>query len=352
MITSTIVTFHWQPPAGGHRWVQAHPVTDNWSITRETVQVLRAVGFPMFWETYGKPETKYEPLEKASGLFRQLAALEPSPEAILAFADQYGPLTPGRLFVLEGKHGKLPRPPLPRSFTTSPIRPVNTGRAEELKWIGQWLFGGAVPGDSLEFWQQNIRALKALVDLWDALKNRDRKAIEQVAHFTWQGKKRVISLVDGLGTPLDEPIRFDQASSETLTLPRAAEHALIGALARFTSNAASISLFPPGSRNERRLAIVPRSLRDAVWLQFALAVLENKTFRECEVCGKAFEISPQVARTSRTLCSAACKARAHRQRRDQALKLASQGVAAKQIAKRVGSKLSTVQNWLSQAQEQ
>jgi hypothetical protein len=350
MITSTVVAFRWQPPSAGHHWVTAHPVTDNWSITREKVQVLTSRGFPMFWESYGRPGEEYEPLETASGLFRELAALETEPNTILAFADKYGPLTPGRLFVREGHRGKLPRPPLPRSLTASPVRPLNTGRAdaEDLEWTGQWLLGGAVAGDSLEYWQENIRALKALVSLWDALKQRDHKAIEQVARFTWQDKKRVIGLVDEQGNSLGRSVRFDRPSSDSLTLQRAAEHALIRALAGFTSAAASISLFPPASRHERRLAIVPRSLRDAIWLQFALAVLENKTYRECEVCGKPFEISPQVARTSRTLCSTACKARAHRQRRDQAVKLASQGVAAKQIAKRVGSKLSTIQHWLSQ----
>jgi hypothetical protein len=352
MLTSTVVSFRWQPPAAGHRWVQAHPVTDNWAIAREKVEVLAPCGFPMFWETYGKPETAYEPLETASGLFRELAALDAGHEAILAFANKYGPLTPGRLFVLVGKQGKLPRPPLPRSHTQGPVRPLNTGGHDDgLEWTGKWLMSGAVAGDSLEFWHKHIRAIRALLGLWDALQRRDRAAIERVAQFTWQEKKRAIGLVDELGNSLGESIRFDQASSASLTLPRAAEHALIRALAGFTSDAASIRLFPPASRHVRRLAIVPRSLIDAIWLQFALAVLENKTYRECEVCGKPFEISPQVARTSRTLCSAACKARAHRQRRDQALKLASQGVAPRQIAKRVGSQLSTVQNWLSEAKE-
>ena len=169
MITSTVVAFRWQPPAAGHRWVNAHPVTDNWSITREEVQVLRPSGFPMFWETYGRSGGEYEPLETASGLFRELAALDPGPDGILAFADQYGPLTSGRLFVLEGKHGKLPRPPLPRSLTASPVRPLNTGNADELEWSGQWLLGGAVAGDSLEYWRENIRALKALVGLCSSI---------------------------------------------------------------------------------------------------------------------------------------------------------------------------------------
>ena len=353
MITSTVVFFRWQPPASGHRWVNAHPVTDNWSIAREKLQVLTPCGFPMFWETYGKPEAEYEPLESASGLFRELAALDPTPEAILTFADKYGPLTSGRLFVPEGKHGKLPRPPLPRSYTQGPVRPVNGRKAdeEELEWTGKWLVNGAIAGDSLEHWQENIRALKALVGLWDALQQRDQKGIESVARFTWQDKKRVIGLVDVLGKPLHHPIRFDQPTSDSLTLSRAAGHALIRALGECISPSSAISLFPPGSRHEHRLAIVPQSLRDAIWLQFAFAVLENKTYRECEVCGKPFEISPQVARTSRTLCSAACKARAHRQRRDQALKLANQGMTARQITKRVGSQLSTVQKWLSEAKE-
>ena len=40
------------------------------------------------------------------------------------------------------------------------------------------------------------------------------------------------------------------------------------------------------------LRFVPASLGDAIWLQFAEAVCGDKTFRECLVCGKPFEISP------------------------------------------------------------
>lgn len=58
--------------------------------------------------------------------------------------------------------------------------------------------------------------------------------------------------------------------------------------------------------------------------------------------------SPQVARTNRTLCSNACKAKAHRQRREQALELAAKGLTPRQIAKQVGSQLSTVQKWLEE----
>ena len=69
----------------------AHPVTDNWAITREKVEVLTPCGFPMFWETYGKPEAAYEPLETASGLFRELAALDPGPEADTGLRQQIRP---------------------------------------------------------------------------------------------------------------------------------------------------------------------------------------------------------------------------------------------------------------------
>jgi hypothetical protein len=146
-------------------------------------------------------------------------------------------------------------------------------------------------------------------------------------------------------------IRFDEASSAALTLQQAAEHALIRALDTHTVDCASISLYGPTSPHHTKLAIVPRSLRDAIWLHFALAVIGHKKYGACDVCGKPYEISPQVARTNRTLCSAACKARAHRQRRDLAIKLAAEGRTPRQIAKQVGSQLSTVQKWLTEKKE-
>ena len=352
MIASTVVYFRWQPPVTGHRWALARPVTDLWSVAREKAQVLcPRNGFPMFWKYYGKEESIYEPLEVASGLFRELAAIDPSTEGILPFADRYGPLTPGRLFVPEGNRESFPKPPRPSSPSYEPVRPINSGDVNQQEWSGHWVLRGAVMGDSLEDWQGNIRDLKALVGLWDAFGRKDRRLIENVVQFDWDGKKRLVRLIDEGGRELDDPVLWDQPSSVSLTLQKAAQHALLRALTSRTTNGSSISLHRAESPHHTKLAIVPRSLRDAIWLQFALAVIGHKKYGACDVCGKPYEISPQVARTNRTLCSAACKARAHRQRRDRALKLDSEGRTPKQIAKQVGSQLSTVQKWLTEAKE-
>ena len=347
MITPAVVYFTWLPPANGFEWVAAHPVANDWSIENRKTLVLAPKGFPMGWEHYGREEGAYEPLAVASGLFRELAAVEPEPDAVMAFADQYGPLTRGQLFVPVDSKQKWPKPPATCKLAYGYLRPQSEEGQEANLWAGQWHMKGAVSGDSFSDWQENIRALKTLVALWDAIGQRKVPAIEKHARLTKRGNRQSIVLVDDEG-PLGEPLTF--APPSKLTLQAAAEYALIKAIAGRINYSTSIDLFPPGSPHSRKLAVVPQSLRDAIWLQFGLAVLEQKKFRSCEVCGRPFEVSPQVARTNRTLCSPACKARAHRQRRDQALKLADKGMTAKQIAKRVGSQLSTVEKWLAERQ--
>jgi hypothetical protein len=351
MQTPAYAYFTWQPPAHGHHWVEARPVANDWSVRKETVPVLTTAGNPMFWQHYGKAGTEYRPLETESGLFRELAAIEPEPDAIRAFADRYGPLTPGRLFVPPGVHHKFPRPPRPKSYSERLIRPHNAGDPETQLLLAEWFLLRAVIGESFELWKSTIHELQTLVSLWDALVRRERKRIEQFAHLGSEGKKRTVTLVHASGEILQEPVRWDEPSSARLTLAAGAEHALLLALNRRVSAKAYVSLLPLSMPPHRKLLICPETLRDALWLQFALAVLERKSFRACEVCGKPFEISPQVARTNRLLCSAACKARAHRQRRELALKLAGDGLSVEQIAERVGSQPATVAGWMDSIRE-
>lgn len=345
MITPATVHFTWLPPANGFEWISAHPVAIDWSIENRKTLVLTPKGIPMGWDLYGREEGAYEPLSKASGLFRELAAVEPEPDAVMAFADQYGPLTRGQLFVPVDSKQTWPKPPATCKLAYAYLRPKSDEGQEASLWEGAWHMKGAVSGDSFSYWQENIRALKALVALWDAIGKRDLAAIEKHARLTKRGNRQSIVLVDDEGQ-IEEPITFTPPSK--LTLHSAAEYALIKTIAARIYYTTSIDLFPPGSARSRKLAVVPQSLRDAIWLQFGLAVLEQKKFRSCDVCARPFEVSPQVARTNRTLCSPACKARAHRQRRDQALKLADKGMTARQIAKRVGSQLSTVEKWLKE----
>jgi hypothetical protein len=62
------------------------------------------------------------------------------------------------------------------------------------------------------------------------------------------------------------------------------------------------------------LGIRATSLIGALWLQFVMAVAEGRSFRACEVCGKSFELRPEINRKSRYYCSDACRVKAFRLR--------------------------------------
>jgi hypothetical protein len=346
MITSATVYFTWTPPASGHYWASARPVNANWSIAKRPTQVLVAKGLPPTFRPYGKKGGQYQPFETASGLFRELANVAPEPDAILAFADRYGPLTLGSLFVPVDLNRPFPKPPATCSLAHLEL-PTTKEWRDAVLWAGEWNMRGALSGDRLDRWQANIRALQVLVRLWDALKADSRKGIEKYAQLHKTDGRTSMVVIDETGNQLDEPIEF-APDNRDLSLQVAAEHALARAVDKRFSDSSAVSLYPPRSRHSRKLAIVPRTLEAGIWLQFALAIAEDKRFRDCEVCGRPFEISPQVARTNRTLCSNACKAKAHRHRREQALELAAKGLTPRQIAKQVGSQLSTVQKWLGE----
>jgi hypothetical protein len=64
--------------------------------------------------------------------------------------------------------------------------------------------------------------------------------------------------------------------------------------------------------------LVPDSLLSALWLQFALAIAEDKRFRRCKQCGRWFQVyQDEDRRTARKeFCQDACKSRDYRLRRE------------------------------------
>jgi hypothetical protein len=92
----------------------------------------------------------------------------------------------------------------------------------------------------------------------------------------------------------------------------------------------------------------PSTLAQALWLQFAEAVCQDKDFRKCEVCGKPFELSPGVARTNRRLCSTNCKVKAHRKRKARVVQLWERGITLPTILRESGSEPERVKKWLAE----
>lgn len=349
MYASMHLYFQWQLLSSDLRWVAGRQVEADWSLAKEDELVLAPRGFPFGWDFSVRKGSEYQPLESCTGLFRELARLDDSPEAIQAFAEAYGPLSFGRLFVPTDHSQTLPR--LSKAERVAhPYRAVDEQMSKEARdYAASWVLHGVVQGDSLADWRQTIHKLRALVAIWDAIQSQDHVALKARTRFVTVRKRAEITLLDESGKVIDGPRAFSEQDSIDVSLFLAAECALTSTLAMHVNGGSSVTLHSPKSNQRNKLALVPRSLRDAIWLQFTLAVIEHKKFGACEVCGKPFEISPQVARTNRKLCGSACKAKAHRQRREQALRLADSGRTPKQIAKQVGSHLTTVQKWLAEA---
>jgi transposase-like protein len=83
-----------------------------------------------------------------------------------------------------------------------------------------------------------------------------------------------------------------------------------------------------------------------LWVQFALAVAENKTYGRCQLCNRSFELAPQVNRADRLFCSNNCRVKAYQRRRKQALTMHRQGGSIREIAKATASDLDTVKKWI------
>jgi hypothetical protein len=88
----------------------------------------------------------------------------------------------------------------------------------------------------------------------------------------------------------------------------------------------------------------------AVWMQFALSLMEGKRYRMCETCGKEFEESAGVNRSHQEFCSNKCRVKAFRRRQKEAMQLHAKGVKLRDIAKRVGSTVETIKGWIAQQQ--
>lgn len=74
-------------------------------------------------------------------------------------------------------------------------------------------------------------------------------------------------------------------------------------------------------RDDRELVLAPNNtLIDALWLQFALAVSENKIFRHCTWCNTPFHAKGKQVKAERVFCSNSCKSLDYRHRKEHAAK--------------------------------
>jgi hypothetical protein len=229
------------------------------------------------------------------GIFRDFAGLQPTPAAVLTFANRYGALR---------------REPDREPFS---------------------------------FWRQGILQMAALVRLSDAVSAGDWKKIpEALEPF----------LADAaLATAADiRPLRQKRKRGEMISRN---EQVHVAVMRLYHAIAPLERLAGEGSWNSVSGAVEvrlkPADLLGYLFLQLGVAFLEGRRFRQCPGCGKWWLLAPGVNRADRSTCSGYCRLKLYRQRRAQAVVLHQQGWVAEEIAKEIGSEVSKVKSWLAEA---
>ena len=245
----------------------------------------------------------YEPL-KASGLFLEFSKLK-SQNDILQFANQHGDI----------------------------VKTYDIGDSAK-RQEGRWDHGS-----SLTKWRAEIGDLRTLVQIWEAIEDRNTKALGSL--ITWKAKGVRYEIKTPkfnnrawLAHPELHDTRLARFKPGDVLGP--SEYALQAEINRriadpkYLGDGNEVAIAPrlvwcPGERSadgtpprpdhHQRLIFKPSSLLAAMWLQFAQAVTGEYQLKRCEGCGKYFQAGPGGRRADASTCSDTCRQRKRRKPR-------------------------------------
>jgi hypothetical protein len=244
---------------------------------------------------------QYQPLRDYPRLYREFGSLPGQPETIKAFAERYGLLGVGR------------------DVTDSE--------------------GRAVHAESIEIWNDEIRAMYGVLVRTDAIRQGFVKGslahhlIDSASHEKASSeidpneaqKHRVQDLRDWLLRTLNDRLRqhvFTQVVEE-------------------------------GGR--RRFVQEPTTLLGALWLQCGRAIISERDFRQCQYCRKTFEVATALTgrkkrRPDARFCPGnVCRAKFHQARKFEARRRKRrEGQPIWQIADEMNVPAARVQKWLEE----
>ena len=129
------IEFTWKRARAGYQWLD----TDHGRLLCAVDAVQ-----PDWQNSFERYETTYQPLEERTGLFREFAALEPSEQQVLSFANRFGLLGAGSDRELDSRYGRV-----------------------------------SVYGELLELWKEEIEAFKLALEAWDVVAAGSRQALAE-----------------------------------------------------------------------------------------------------------------------------------------------------------------------------
>jgi hypothetical protein len=302
-----IAKFAWLRPKKSHQWVTG-PSGQLW-LTGDCTG-----------------STAYYPFQEFTGLFRDFAAIEPTPEAILDFANKYGNLN-------KPESGKELR----ENRSLGP-----DGKLLPLGTPPDWLDGENVwlTRDGEKFCLALTKNPPCLAP-GSPVPEKLTRVLEEHTYssvYGWQKDilfmRQAIAAWEGMGKK--GPLPTEAVDLIDLHVSHVGFH------------------LTHDPKRERMVAVLlPHSLRAGLWLQLLFAIEGQRHFCTCRWCGRSFErgrspeINRRTFRQGQEFCSITCRVGAHRQRKYRARELASEGKTAAAIAKELGSKKSAVEKWIA-----
>jgi hypothetical protein len=285
------IFFGWKVATRGYRWIDNNG--SRWLCP------VDALDQPDWHGILGQYQTQ-QPLLERSGLFRELAALQPTEPQILGFTNKFGLLTEGQSLPVDSKFGP-----------------------------------SLVPGETLQLWQDEIRTLRLAVMVWDAASTGGNQLATQLKAALAKRDlplmvRRALHVTDD--DPMMTALSFIQRQTDA--------H-----LRRYVDS----RLVFRESQPRLHLRLEPTTLLGALWLQFALSVDSLKRFVKCTECGAPFEVS-RGQRTGKRpdakFCSPRCRVGHYRGRIEEARRLRS-SLRPNEIARKLNTSRRVINRWLA-----
>jgi endogenous inhibitor of DNA gyrase (YacG/DUF329 family) len=337
------VTF--RVPQGGFTWISGTRVSGGRAVEQvEEKDPLMTAGAEEFLVAKDprSGETEVDPFLTVPDLFRHFAATPPAADAVLRFADGFGPLGVGN-----DLHPAGPAAPAARL--------------------------GRVRGEALGDWVEAIEAMRRAVEVWDLCVRDTRQSERLLSHLiTWDPDRRAVryTAADPPGGPTAggpgrsgriiaarkvmnssaRPLKdvdpdFARLTPGDLVLPGVLF--VEQEINRHLPRRAAPRLYWAAGDVTLDLAFRPATLIEGLWLQFAAAVRGKFVYRECDRCGRWVRLGPKRASANRQFCSNACKMQDLRARQARAVTMFRESKPLKEIAAALRSDVRTVRKWVT-----